>query len=215
MYDPPYESPLENYFAWQMSKYLRRDTTLRKQVEAQTICGRFRMDFVAISPSGKRIAYECDGEEFHEPRRDEWRDAMILGTDSVDAIIRLRGLDLTYHGDDLLLLLAKWDPDLFSDRSQIILNRLASDSARAYQHESQTMAMVTFPHEDQNDPFFIFLHRRSRVVPTGQREYWQTVHRFALSCGTGDLDSVIEKWKAAGSGTARQVNCGPKSPRGA
>jgi len=47
MYDPPYESPLEDCFAWALSKYLRPGTNLQKQVEVKTICGDFRVDFVA------------------------------------------------------------------------------------------------------------------------------------------------------------------------
>jgi hypothetical protein len=91
VYDPPYESPLEDSFAWNLSKHLRRDTRLEKQVVVSTVCGAFRMDFVATSAAGQRIAFECDGAEFHEFRRDEWRDAMILGGGGADSIIRLEG----------------------------------------------------------------------------------------------------------------------------
>jgi len=76
MYDPPYESPLEDLFAWNAVKYLGETVAFDKQVEVDTICGKFRLDFLAVSPES-RVAFECDGVEYHEPRRDEWRDAMI------------------------------------------------------------------------------------------------------------------------------------------
>lgn len=202
MYDPPYESPLEDEFAWRISKYLNRKTVLAKQIEVETICGAFRIDFVATTQSGIRVAYECDGEQFHEPRRDEWRDAMILGSGLVDSIIRLRGADLTYHPDDVLLLLARWDPELFSERSHFTLRRLASDCARAYEHDSRSVAMLTYPSECMSNPLHIFLQRRNRVVPRGRREFWQAAFKFANDRGAGNLDEVLNDWKARGSGAA-------------
>ena len=178
MYDPPYESPLEDAFAWGLTKHLRPGTNLQKQVEVRTICGDFRLDFVATTASGLRVAYECDGAEFHEAQRDEWRDAMILGSNAVDTIIRLRGSDLTYHLNDVLWLLANWNSDVFSDRSQQQLLRLASDSVRSHRHH-------------------ILLLRRNRSVPSDQREFWQTAFRFASSMDGGslDLDSVLARWR--------------------
>lgn len=202
MYDPPYESPLEDSFAWNLAKYLRRDTQLEKQVEISTICGVFRLDFVATSDTGERIAFECDGAEFHEVRRDEWRDAMILGSGSIDSIIRLRGSDLTYHMEDVMLLLARWYPLLFSDRSEVTLNRLASDRARRHEHEGETLAMLTYWSEslDRNNPLHLFMLRRNRCVPRGRREYWQSLFAFAKSRGGGRLDGLVTDWDACGSG---------------
>ena len=77
MYDPPYESPLEDTFARGLSKFLRPGTNLEKQVEVTTICGDFRLDFVATTMAGRRVAYECDGAEFHDAQRDEWRDSVV------------------------------------------------------------------------------------------------------------------------------------------
>lgn len=197
MYDPPYESPLEDAFAWGLSKVLHPGTILEKQVEVKTICGDFRLDFVATAVAGRRVAYECDGAEFHEQQRDEWRDAMILGANAVDSIIRLRGSDLTYHLDDVLWLLSKWDPDVFSDRSQKILFQLASDRAGYHRHDSLGSAMITYWEESKSrdNPLHIFLLRRNRNVPKGQREFWQYAFTFAHSVGGGSLDGVLARWR--------------------
>jgi hypothetical protein len=202
MYDPPYDSPLEDSFAWALTKYLRPGTNLEKQVEVRTICGVFYLDFVATTTTGRRVAYECDGGEFHEAQRDEWRDAMILGANAVDTIIRLRGSDLTYHLEDVLWLLANWDPDVFSTRSQHILFRLASERARNHRHDCVGSAMITYWEESTSpiNPLHVFLVHRNHDVPPGQREFWQTAFRFANSVGGGSLDTVLARWRAVSKG---------------
>lgn len=197
MYDPPYESPLEDSFAWGLSKYLHPKTSLEKQIDVATICGTFRLNFVATTNAGRRIAYECDGAKFHDRQGDEWRDAMILGANAVDAIIRLRGSDLSYNLDDVLWLLAQWDPDVFSDRSQRILYQLASDRVRNHKHDSSDSAMVTYGDESKNhdSPLYIFLLRRNRIVEIGHRKFWQSAYRFAESVGGGNLNDVLAQWR--------------------
>src|SRR5688572_5827088 len=107
----PFDSPLEADFAWHVAKYVSNEVHLDRQVAVETICGRFVLDFVATNPAGARVAFECDGKEFHHAGRDEWRDAMILGADGVDSILRLRGSDLTYHINDVLYITAVWHPE--------------------------------------------------------------------------------------------------------
>src|SRR5205807_9826639 len=108
-------------------------------------------------------------------QRDEWRDAMILGAGKADTIVRLRGSDLTYHLDDVLLLLARWDPAVFSTRSQQTLFRLASDRAKDHRHDCSGSAMITYWEESdsRSNPLHIFLLRRNRIVSPGRREFWQ------------------------------------------
>lgn len=80
IYQPPYDSPIEDAFAYYfVMKYAAEDVDLTTQVEASTICGKFRLDFVLCAREGFRAGVECDGKDFHNPSRDEWRDAMILG----------------------------------------------------------------------------------------------------------------------------------------
>ena len=83
-FDPPYESRLEENFAWDLTKYLSEAAVLRKQVEAVTPFATFRLDFVAETRGGSRVAFECDGKEFHP---DGMRDQ---GTDSVSRVHKAR-----------------------------------------------------------------------------------------------------------------------------
>jgi hypothetical protein len=123
-YDPPYESPIEDAFAWHIVKHLDAAATLVKQVEVETICGGFRIDFIA-SAGGRRIAFECDGAEYHNQLRDECRDAVILWSGFVDSIYRLRGADLHYRVDDVLVALVTAEPGLFSSRGRRNVEHLA------------------------------------------------------------------------------------------
>ena len=129
--DPPYESPLEEAFAHNVIKYLDDGVTLGKQMEVNTICGQFRIDFVA-ERSGRRIGLECDGADFHpSPLRDEWRDAMILGDGPIVSIYRFRGKDVFSRVEDCLFILSAWERRFFSERGLRRLEVEASEEARA------------------------------------------------------------------------------------
>lgn len=123
-YDPAYESPIEEAFAWHLVKHLGEAVAFEKQVEVSTTCGGFRMDFVATA-AGRRIAFECDGAEYHNELRDECRDAVILWAGHVDAVYRLRGADLHYRMDDVLAALVVAESELFSARGRRNVEHLA------------------------------------------------------------------------------------------
>lgn len=131
-YEPPYESPIEDDFAWHMAKYLDDATELHKQVVAPTPWGCFRLDFVAVR-FGIRIGFECDGAAYHEDEfRDRCRDAAIFKMGHVDVIYRLRGADLFHRTDAVVNEIAQHDGYLFSVRGLTSLSRLAKieDEAR-------------------------------------------------------------------------------------
>src|SRR5947209_4872370 len=118
-FDPPYDSPIEEDLAWGLSKHLGASVRLHKQVEVPTSVTTFYLDLVAETSSGYRVAFECDGQAYHQDGlRDECRDALILATSKVAAIYRFRGQDLYYHRDDCLFYVLKNDSRLFSERGQ-------------------------------------------------------------------------------------------------
>ncbi len=194
-YDPPYESPLEDLFALNVVKYLRSSVGFDKQVKAETICGKFRMDFVVYCGS-KKVAFECDGQGYHEDLRDEWRDAMILGAGAVDTIYRLRGSDLTYYLEDCLFIVSQWEAEIFSERALINLKVLASDEARSHRiKKCNSIAMITYRQQSNSiTPFFVWIERRSHQIPPGKRVFWQRWFDYAKKHGGGDLDKIIGKY---------------------
>src|SRR6185437_14036254 len=126
IYQPPYDSPIEDQFAQHYVKYAGDDVAMSPQVKIKTICGTFIVDFVLTTPAGCRVGIECDGKEYHDASRDEWRDAMVLGDHHLDAMYRIRGSDITYHLDDVLYLLSVLEPNLFAPRATGNLKVLAS-----------------------------------------------------------------------------------------
>ncbi len=192
LYLPPYDSPIEDAFAHSITKYLADAVSLKVQVPAPTICGRFVIDFVLSSPEIGHIGVECDGHEFHDARRDEWRDAVILGGNLVDSMYRLRGSDITYHLDDILYFMGKLEPGLMSERGMLNLRSLSSDEARAHAYTRESdMHHIRYSAPTEGA---LKLGVRRTAVPPGQRRFWRDAYRFAESIGGGDLESVMRQY---------------------
>lgn len=119
-YKPPYDSPIEDLFAWHCQKHLSTNVRFDSQVNVQTQHGLLRIDFVLDG----RVAVECDGRDFHEDLRDEIRDAVLLGEGHFKTVYHFRGCDITYHPDDCIWLMSKLNPELFSERGRLHLERL-------------------------------------------------------------------------------------------
>jgi hypothetical protein len=190
-----FESPLENLFYDQLLKRLPHGAPLEPQVPVPTLCDMFRLDMLA-TVQNRRIGLEVDGQEFHDEYRDEWRDAMILGDGQADEIIRFRGCDLTYHLDDCFYLLSKIQPRLFSERQAGVVERLASDRVRRFaegETDWQCGAMVSY-----SGGAFVDIRRRTvEGLTTGVgREFWAVYYRSAVERGGGQLDGMIERWRA-------------------
>lgn len=195
IYAPPYDSPIEDKFAHHYVKYASGDVDMNPQFEVTTLCGRFIIDFVLSTSDGRRVGIECDGQEFHDESRDEWRDAMILGEGHVDAIYRLRGSDITYYIEDILYLMAVLEPYLFSIRATENLKVLASSEIQELP-KSHCKDLYHFKYRNGVDVGGFRVETRRRVVPTGQRRFWQSAYRFAESIGGGTLDDVMGKYRA-------------------
>lgn len=122
-----YDSPIEDLFAFSAEKHLAEGLYLEPQVECPTRYGTFQLDFAARLP-GRALGFECDGADFHaDVVRDEWRDALIIGTGAVQAVYRFRGCDIVYGVNDCLCVVAALEPQFFSERGHHNLQRLATE----------------------------------------------------------------------------------------
>ena len=122
-YEPPYDSPIEDAFAYQLAKYLATGAAVERQVEVTTQCGTYRIDFVCTS-EGRAVGFECDGHDYHDEARDEWRDALIMGTGRVNAIYRITGRNIFHQVDRALYLVSRCEGTLFSERGRTNLRIL-------------------------------------------------------------------------------------------
>ncbi len=118
------------YFAWNISKYLSKDTTVLKQVPISTIGGNFVLDFVLVNLSlNNKIVVECDGKEFHDANRDKWRDATLLGSGYAEVIYRIRRSERGLI--NINMLASKEVKNLhISDRKDDYILRYANDEAK-------------------------------------------------------------------------------------
>jgi very-short-patch-repair endonuclease len=75
-YRPPYDSPIEENFAYNAAKYLDHDVTMQPQHRIRTYCGNFRVDFL-LALNKRRVAVEYDGKAFHRYAKDLAHDTVI------------------------------------------------------------------------------------------------------------------------------------------
>jgi hypothetical protein len=191
-YSPPYDSPIEDLFAYNIVKYLNAASNLLTQYEVVTICGIYRLDFV-IEHNEEIIAFECDGKEYHDWQRDEWRDAMILGSKKVNLIYRLRGSDLYKHIEDCLHLISQEHPYLFSDRGIVNLNNLASKEAKNHiWRKTPSFLSLVYMHENEtlNENDVVMIDIRSQL----DTRLWN-YFKWALDQGGGKLEELMAIYK--------------------
>lgn len=194
MHTPLNSSPIEDKFLYNYAKYASDEVIIKPQYNVTTLCGLFIIDFVLITSDGYRVGIECDGREFHDESRDEWRDAMILGENHVDSIYRLRGSDINYHIEDVLYLILSLEPTLFSERGFKNLNLLSSSEIQNFaKSHAQDIYSVTW--EAEESLCAIRIETRRRIIPNGQRRFWNVAYQFAVSVGGGPLDDVINKYR--------------------
>ena len=203
-YEPPYDSRIEDIFAWNLGKYMDPNLRLDKQIEVNTPWGIFILDFM-VECKSEKIAFECDGKDFHDVRRDEWRDAMILGEGHVDTIYRLRGTDLVHRAEDCLFVISHFEPQIFSNRGRANLEMLASSSTKESLDRklnvdknlgkgSRLMVFDCSPASECFPPPFIYMVRESRHIPDGEISIWESQYIYALNNKGLPLDDLIEKY---------------------
>ncbi len=187
-YAPPYDSPIEDPFAWAFAKHLDPTYDLLKQVEVDTFVGGFRLDFLAVS-SRQKVALECDGKEFHNYIRDMFRDSIIIGCTDIDSIYRFGGRDIWYHLDDALYTLTTREPELFSGRGRCNLKQLAAPGTRIYDGTEFLINQGT----SELPPLWIRALRRNHPNPV-----WKRLFDYASAHRNLSLDEIIQRSEEEG-----------------
>lgn len=180
-YDPPYASAMHDTFAWHLVKYLQPGSGLRYQVEGPTVDGLdLAIDFVVEQPQ-RCVGFMC-GPSPQGAVHDRRADALRIGKAMVDVLYRLPAEAVERHLHDVLLLVARWDADLFSKRGQINLQALATPGARAVRPRP-TDAVLTLRYDEtapqnspQNPASAVRIQRLSRAHP----EAWEPA--FEQAC---------------------------------
>lgn len=192
--DGAYDSPIEAELAWELGKWLADSVGVTQQEVFETSAGRFRPDFV-LRTGLRSVGVEADGRDFHNERRDEWRDAMLLGEGRLDTIYRLRGTDIAHRLPDCLYLMTRLDPELFSERGRINLANAASYEARDKVIDDVLEAVrVVYeaPLDEEGPPAFLRMIRRTSQPTSAKRVFWRdTCYPFAKAQPGLSLDEII------------------------
>jgi hypothetical protein len=183
----PTDSPIEDLMFKSLVPLLSIDVKMDTQVEAQTHRGLFRLDIV-LTLNAKRVAIECDGAEFHDGRRDEWRDACLMGDGMVDEIYRVRGEDIIYRMPDVLLVMARWMPALFSDRGRNRIECDATGRAAEVLHIQNDGALAVVGYDDHTR---LVVERRGSELPGA---FWRTAYRISKSYAPMSLDKMLAQY---------------------
>lgn len=192
----PYESSGEAELGDRLRSALVRDASLETQVEVSTIAGKFRLDMLLRSPTGRRIALEVDGAQFHDRVRDFWRTILIFGTESVDIVYRIPGNTLVPSRIACLLDdLGRQESDSFHAWS-LALWREAAESLEAEQDAAS---------DDGRPTHWMTRYRRARHVAknneakaSGWSRFdptWWTYFDFAKTCGAADIEGIRRAWR--------------------
>jgi len=189
-FDSPCESPIEDIFASYCLRHLRGTVSVDRQVEVDTQHGHFRIDFV-LTVGGKKIAVECDGRDFHNRYRDEFRDALLLGGCHFETVYHFRGCDITYWPDDCIWLMSVLDPRLFSERGHRQLGRLHHSEVNRIRGEEEDFSYLIW---DGHESFHFWAFRRSRKTASAfphLRYHWKVLYDFAGAHPGLSLDELI------------------------
>lgn len=196
---PSDESPIETAFREAIEHRFRQlDVALEPQVEAVTPWGSFRFDFM-LRVGGRRLAIECDGREFHNEGRDEWRDAVTLGTRCADEVWRFPGGLIHRRIEVCLLLLAIATRDIGEEFERVV--RVCATSALDGEESiSETIDgyRVLLCEEEWRDSSFAVM-RRTREQIAADNRFFCTLWRAAQAAGPRPLDEVIAAVVSLGS----------------
>lgn len=184
-YDPPYDSPIEDEFAYHIVKYLDQGAELIKQFEINTFCAKYRLDFL-LTHNGRNVGIECNGAAYHDRDKDRIRDTLILGSRAVERIFRINGRNIKNNINDCLWLIAKYEPLLFSTRGHANLDQLASKTTRNAEILYEPFLLIKHEPEDDDDIHWeIFLEIRNFSSTSYYfymfKEYWEIIKYHRLT----------------------------------
>jgi hypothetical protein len=203
-YSPPYDSPIEDIFAYNFEKYLNPEIFVQPQKEVKTICGVFRLDF-AVKFEDRLIGIECDGSEFHNKERDLWRDSLILATGDFDGIYRFTGKNIFSSITECLYLLSKAEPVFFSPRGitnlSTLVDKKIKETVDFYNHQTEDSLILYYVFNPENESentvhSIVYVDRRLKTLPKNQTPQWVEHFEFVNKCEIKTLDKVIDHYKS-------------------
>lgn len=146
-YDPSYDRPLDDDFAWHLVKYLQPISGLLYREPVTLPHAEVELDFIIEhGPRRVGIAITRDGD-FEDEDTMLLQDALLVASGALDVLFRVRAEDVARHLHDALFLMARVEPGLFSQRGRVNLHTLATPAARRAQPQ-RGEATLAVPADD-------------------------------------------------------------------
>jgi len=202
-----YESPAEECLGERLRSAINPTASYQTQVWVETTVSRFRLDIVLVDKTGRRIAVEVDGKEFHEPVRDHWRTVFIMGEGLADVVYRVPASDLKINLVGVLAGLASLEPLCFS-KEDVTRWKEATDLGWLYSAAADERCAWGEGEDDDDDGARSYHWRRLASIQAIESRFHadrkdceqatiKTYYDFATATGLKDLDAIQEKWKSA------------------
>lgn len=202
-----YESPAEECLGERLRSSVDPTAKLQTQVWVDTWVGPFRLDLVLTDRSGRRIAVEVDGRDFHDPVRDHWRTVFVVGDKRVDVVYRVPARDLRVNLVGVLAGLAVVEPLCFRQADILRWKEIADDfSIRRSTNENDEDQ----PEGEDEDAEYgrAYSCRRFMLTRAIENRFRgdaidcegatiKTYYDFAIATGLKDLDGIQVAWKQA------------------
>ncbi len=112
--------------SWQFTKYLDERATVSPRAHVDAPYTDYVIDYL-IELGCVKVGFVCDHLASQTERiLSGFRDALLVDAGYVHVLYRFSTQDLEERFQDCMLLVAKWNPDLFSTRGRMNLEMLAS-----------------------------------------------------------------------------------------
>jgi hypothetical protein len=188
------KNPLELMFINLLKIHLSDQTKISFHHEVNTLAGKFCPDFL-LTAGNKKIAFACLGQDRDQEWRDEWIDALILGTGEIDTIYRLNILDLNEYLHDCIYLIYHYDKEFFN-KSYIFYNQeLTSHELKRQLPELSRAERIiiyykaTSMNSNAVNNAYIMMERRNKHDKAG---HWNVLFDMAKNNPGLNLDQLME-----------------------
>lgn len=151
-YHPPYETEAEDDLAYELVRTLDESAGLHYRPALATSYAAFDVTFV-IEKGRQRIGILISREEEAiDPVEASFHDTLLVDAGLVDILYRFSEEDARERLYDVLCLVARWNPGLFSERGLARIEAQASPATRAFApipgQENGSLALILPAEED-------------------------------------------------------------------
>lgn len=196
------ESEPEILFHMLIEQLIGPGTELTPQFDFETRRGRFRADFLMVTPPGERLVIEIDGKQFHDPVRDCFRDAFTLADGHANHIYRFTAETIFRHLWHAIYALYRHHPSALTDEAIHTIRDKASHFVSAEELHASSFAWIPdsiLINSADAHPSWLaevsHIEVRSGLNARGAPLFGREYIDFARDNPGKDIDWLTDQWK--------------------